>query len=92
MVPHQVYDRIKLSPGMVFNGPAIFEEKESTTVVDDGGRVEVDDYGTLVVTVSNAEQLDQREGILNLDVVWPRLISIADEMATTQIRTAFSTT
>ena len=90
MVPHQVYDRTKLSPGMVFNGPAIFEEKESTTVVDDGGRVEVDDYGTLVVTVSNAEQLDRREGILNLDVVWPRLISIADEMATTQIRTAFS--
>ena len=27
---------------------------------------------------------------LPLDVIWPRLIAIADEMATTMFRTAFS--
>ena len=32
----------------------------------------------------------KRNADLPLDVVWPRLIAIADEMATTMFRTAFS--
>ena len=90
MVPFEVYDRYRLAPGVVIRGPAIIEERESTTVVDDGGVVEVDDYGTLNITVGQADVQEARDGRLSLDVVWPRLISIADEMATTQIRTAFS--
>ena len=90
MAPHKVYDRYHLSPGVTIDGPAIIEERESTTVVDSGGRVEVDDYGTLVISVAQPASIPKQPGDLNLDVVWPRLISIADEMATTQIRTAFS--
>ncbi len=90
MVPFAVYDRYRMGPGMVVHGPAIIEERESTTVVDAGGVVEVDDYGTLDISVAQAAGPDSTSEDLNLDVVWPRLISIADEMAVTQIRTAFS--
>ena len=90
MVPHEVYDRYRLSPSMVISGPAIIEERESTTVVDQGGKVEVDEYGTLVVSVAEPASTPVRPDSLDLDLVWPRLISIADEMAVTQIRTAFS--
>lgn len=51
MIPHAVYARERLLPGMRVEGPAIVEEAESTTVVGRGGAVEVDPYGTLVVTV-----------------------------------------
>lgn len=51
MIPHAVYAREQLRPGMRLAGPAIIEEAESTTVVGRGGTVEVDRYGTLVVTV-----------------------------------------
>jgi 5-oxoprolinase (ATP-hydrolysing)/N-methylhydantoinase A len=90
MVPFSVYDRYRLSPGMAFEGPAIIEERESTTVVDQDGRIEVDAYGTLSIAVGQGAAAGAHERGLNLDVVWPRLISIADEMATIQIRTAFS--
>ena len=94
MVPHDVYDRYSLSPSTVIDGPAIIEERESTIVVGQGGKAEVDEYGTLVIAVaqpaSTAASTETGSGSLNLDVVWPRLISIADEMAGTQIRTAFS--
>ncbi len=50
MVRHTVYDRGRLAPGMRFGGPAIVEESESTTVVDAGGSVEVDRYGSLVIS------------------------------------------
>ena len=90
MVPHEVYDCYRLSPGMVISGPAIIEERESTTVVDQGGKVEVDEYGTLVISVAAPASIPVRPSSVDLDLVWPRLISIADEMAVTQIRTAFS--
>ena len=32
-------------------GPAIIEETSATTIVDDGGSVAVDDWGSLVVLV-----------------------------------------
>ena len=90
MAPHRVYDRYRLCSGMVINGPAIIEERESTTVVDQGGKVEVDEYGTLVISVAEPASAPVGPGSLDLDLVWPRLIAIADEMAVTQIRTAFS--
>jgi N-methylhydantoinase A len=51
MIAHALYDRSRLRPGMSLAGPAIIEETESTTVVGQGGRVEVDAYGTLVISV-----------------------------------------
>ncbi|HKZ07382.1 MAG TPA: hydantoinase/oxoprolinase family protein [Methylomirabilota bacterium] len=43
-----VYDRYALEPGMAFAGPAIVEERESTTIIGPGARVRVDPIRTLV--------------------------------------------
>jgi N-methylhydantoinase A len=51
MIPFAVYGREMLHPGMSFNGPAIIEEVTSTTIVDNDGSVEIDAYGSLVVTL-----------------------------------------
>ena len=40
--PVRVYDRYVLAPGIALEGPAIIEERESTTVVGPSARVEVD--------------------------------------------------
>ncbi|MFQ5897837.1 MAG: hydantoinase/oxoprolinase family protein [Candidatus Methylomirabilia bacterium] len=44
-----VFDRYRLSPGLHLAGPAIIEERESTTVLPPGARGRVDEYGSLVV-------------------------------------------
>ena len=44
-----VYDRYALTPGTAFAGPAIVEERESTTVVGPDARVRVDSHLTLVL-------------------------------------------
>lgn len=45
----EIYDRYKLFPGAVFEGPAIVEEKESTAVVCPGARASVDKYANLII-------------------------------------------
>ncbi len=52
MVSCVVYDRYALAPGRRLEGPCIIEERESTVVVDVGGSVEVDGFGSLDITVS----------------------------------------
>ena len=47
-----VYARKALGPGSRIAGPAIIEERESTTVIDRGDILSVDAYGCLVVTLS----------------------------------------
>jgi N-methylhydantoinase A/oxoprolinase/acetone carboxylase beta subunit len=47
--PTPVYDRYLLSPGASFDGPAVVEERESTTIVGLGARVEVDESRNLSV-------------------------------------------
>ena len=44
-----VYDRYALTPGAALAGPAIIEERESTTVVAPGARVSVDARLTLIL-------------------------------------------
>jgi N-methylhydantoinase A len=46
-----VYDRYRLSPGVELYGPAIVEERESTTVLPPGCGGRVDDVGSLLVEV-----------------------------------------
>jgi N-methylhydantoinase A/oxoprolinase/acetone carboxylase beta subunit len=46
-IPYAVYDRYQLFPGTQFRGPAIIEEKESTLIIGEDGRVSIDDYGFL---------------------------------------------
>jgi N-methylhydantoinase A len=43
-----VYDRAELSAGQRLEGPAIIEERESTTVLPPGVTAQVDDYGSLL--------------------------------------------
>lgn len=47
-----VYDRYKLGPGAVIEGPALIEERESTCVVGKGDRVVVDDSYNLVAELA----------------------------------------
>jgi len=46
-----VYDRYRLGPGATFRGPAIIEERESTTVIGPRTPISVDAEGNLVVEV-----------------------------------------
>jgi N-methylhydantoinase A len=54
MVPFAVYDRTALAPGMTLSGPAVVEEASATTVIDVGGALEVDAYGSLVISIGEA--------------------------------------
>ena len=49
-----VYDRAELSPDMVIRGPAIVEEASATTVMDAGGLLKVDRYGSLLIKIGGA--------------------------------------
>jgi N-methylhydantoinase A len=52
MTSHAVYDRAALDVGTRIRGPAVIEELSSTTVVDVGGEVEVDPYGSLLIELA----------------------------------------
>jgi N-methylhydantoinase A len=47
-----VYDRRGLCAGNRFAGPALVEEHASTTVVPPGDRLQVDEYGNLVIEIA----------------------------------------
>lgn len=47
-----VYDRSELLSGNVIHGPAIIEETASTTVVEPGDRVTVNEFGHLIMTLA----------------------------------------
>jgi len=51
MIDFAVYDRGALAPGMTFTGPAIVEEQTSTTIIDSDAAVEIDSFGSLVITL-----------------------------------------
>ena len=45
-----IYDRYALNPGATFSGPAIIEERESTTIIG-GGHATIDEYRNLIVAM-----------------------------------------
>ena len=49
-----IYERDALSPGASFDGPAIVQQSDTTTFVDPGATVRVDDLGNLRITVPPA--------------------------------------
>ena len=51
-VPTRIYRREQLPPGTELVGPAVIEEAMSTTLVHPGERVDVDDYGNLLIHVA----------------------------------------
>ena len=50
-----VYDRDRLAAGMILAGPALFEEQESTVVINGAARIEVDEWGNLLVDLQRPE-------------------------------------
>jgi len=54
-IPYTVYNRDKLFPGARFGGPAIIEERESTTIVGEDAYVTVENYGFLSITFKEAK-------------------------------------
>jgi N-methylhydantoinase A len=49
IAPCPVLSRYALAAGLSFEGPAVIEERESTTVVGPGARVTVDEHLTLII-------------------------------------------
>ena len=49
--PCAVYSRYSLPPGAVVPGPAVIEERESTTVVGPDARATVDRFLNLVIEI-----------------------------------------
>jgi N-methylhydantoinase A/oxoprolinase/acetone carboxylase beta subunit len=45
----QILDRYALKAGDQFEGPAVIEERESTTVLGPGSRIKVDEWLNLIV-------------------------------------------
>jgi N-methylhydantoinase A/oxoprolinase/acetone carboxylase beta subunit len=54
MVATTVLDRYAMRSGDVYAGPALVEERESTTVVLPGDTVTLSENGNLVITVGEA--------------------------------------
>ena len=48
-----IYDRYKLGYGCKFGGPAMIEQKDSTTLIMAGNNLEVDIHGNLIITINN---------------------------------------
>ena len=48
-----VYDRYQIQLGMVLEGPAVVEEKESTLVIGPKGKAEVDQWGNIIMTIAS---------------------------------------
>ena len=100
-----VIDRYSLKPGDELKGPAIIEERECTTIVPPGDAVSVDDQLNLRLAVAEAHAaeivvasdtaLDDaiariEADPVGLEIMWQRMINIAEESWHTVIRTAFS--
>ena len=100
-----VYDRYALTQGVTIEGPAIIEERESTTVIPAGDSVTVDEAGSLRIRIGVAAApaaritaetpLDQAVALIDgdpvsLEIMWSRLVSVTEEMWHTVCRTAFS--
>ena len=50
-----VYERSALGAGAAFEGPAIVEQSDTTTVVYPGQRCRTDSFGNLLIETSHAE-------------------------------------
>ena len=100
-----VYDRYAMRAGAVVEGPAIIEEREATTIVPDACTLAVDEGLNLrlsLAEVSPPRIIVGRDTALEeavarietdpigLEIMWSRMINIAEECWQTVIRTAFS--
>jgi N-methylhydantoinase A len=47
-----IYDRYRLVPGVSFSGPAVIEERESTTALGPGSQIAMDRYLNVIATIN----------------------------------------
>ena len=100
-----VHDRYAMEPGTVVEGPAIIEEREATTIVPDACTLTVDAGRNLVLSLAETvpsrivvgTDTELEEAVarieadpVGLEIMWSRMINIAEECWQTVIRTAFS--
>ena len=100
-----VYDRYAMGAGTKVDGPAVVEEREATTVVPDACTLTVDEGLNLRLSLAEtvpsrivvgtdtalAEAVARIEADpVGLEIMWSRMINIAEECWQTVIRTAFS--
>ncbi len=93
-----VYQRTDLKPGAEIQGPAIIMESETSTVVSSGFDARVDRYGYIECNrlkqgapASQEKEEDSRPALINLQIMWNRLIAVVEEQANTLVFAAFST-
>jgi N-methylhydantoinase A len=51
-VSARVYERSRIAPGTRFEGPEIFEQSDTTTVLDCGWQAQIDSRGSLILTAA----------------------------------------
>ena len=48
-----IYDRDRLNPGAIIKGPAVIEQKDSTTLLFPGNAAGVDEYRNIIIKVNS---------------------------------------
>ena len=89
-----VYRRESLPPGSAFAGPAIVAEDETSTYVSASFAAHIDASGCIVMDRKDALRRTMSQsnsvGLIDLQIMWNRLIAVVEEQAQTLMRTAFS--
>jgi 5-oxoprolinase (ATP-hydrolysing) len=79
-----LYDRSELAAGFSMRGPAIIIDPVSTTIVEPGWQVHVDDIGNLLMTRSMPRTTIEASGIevdpVRLEIMGGLFMAIAEEM------------
>jgi N-methylhydantoinase A/oxoprolinase/acetone carboxylase beta subunit/N-methylhydantoinase B/oxoprolinase/acetone carboxylase alpha subunit len=99
-LPAAVYDRYALDEGIAVQGPAVFEEDESTFVLGPGTQARVLADGSILAELgagpgeaphASPAVSPRSFDPVELELLWRRLISLVDEAAAALVRTSFST-
>ncbi len=89
-----VYHRDRLSPGDVIDGPALIVEGHTSTLVEPTFSADVDGAGNIVLSRRGNDGPGQRDpasgSMIDLQLMWNRLLAVVEEQAQALIRSAFS--
>ena len=90
----QIMNVKALETGVKYSGPLLVEAPHTSYVVGQGGSLELNEAGDLVMSVPEAKQQLVTEGSalspIDLEIITARLRAIADEADQALLRTAFS--
>ncbi len=89
-----LYERNRLRPGDAIDGPALIVEGQTSTLVEPGFGMRVDGDRNLVLTreakVGRSTDAPIRDGTIDRQLMWNRLLAVVEEQAQALIRSAFS--